>query len=222
MRGATSERLSRATATQEAILDSAERLFAEHGVAVVSNRQIGEDAGQGNNTVVGYHFGTKEGLLRAIVRRHQEQIERRRVAAIAEVRGATGARSWLDCFVRPSAEHLDSLPQPSWYARFSAQLLADPRLRQLLEEESWRAPTLHEVLAEIDRTAPRMPAEIRAERHEHMRLLLVHGFASRERSLALGEPTPRADWQGAADGLVDALTAIWTASWTAPAPRPLS
>ncbi|WP_272459542.1 TetR/AcrR family transcriptional regulator [Polyangium jinanense] len=44
--------------TREVILAAAERLFAEHGVAAVSNRQVSEAAGQGNNFAVGYHFGT--------------------------------------------------------------------------------------------------------------------------------------------------------------------
>ena len=39
----------RASSTREAILTAAERLFAEHGVYAVSNRQVSEAAGQGNN-----------------------------------------------------------------------------------------------------------------------------------------------------------------------------
>ncbi|MEE2045897.1 helix-turn-helix domain-containing protein, partial [Nocardiopsis tropica] len=62
-------RSERVAATRETILSAAERLFAEHGMAGVSNRQIGQEAGQGNNTAVTYHFGSKEGLVRAIVRR---------------------------------------------------------------------------------------------------------------------------------------------------------
>ena len=44
---------------RQVIIETAERLFAEHGVFAVSNRQIAEAAGQGNTAVVGYHFGTK-------------------------------------------------------------------------------------------------------------------------------------------------------------------
>ena len=60
-------RQAHATDTRELILTTAERLFAEHGVAV-SNRQISEAAGQANNFAVGYHFGTKTDLVLAIVR----------------------------------------------------------------------------------------------------------------------------------------------------------
>jgi AcrR family transcriptional regulator len=50
----------------------------------VSNRQISEAAGQGNNTAVGYHFGTKTDLIRAILRRHREPVEARRKELYAE------------------------------------------------------------------------------------------------------------------------------------------
>jgi len=47
-----SSRTDRASLTREAILIAAERLFAEHGVFAVSNRQVSEAAGQGNNAAV--------------------------------------------------------------------------------------------------------------------------------------------------------------------------
>src|ERR1700731_3788810 len=59
-------RTERASSTQEAILVAAERLYAEHGMFAVSNRQVSEAAGQGNNAAVGYHFGTKACLVRAL------------------------------------------------------------------------------------------------------------------------------------------------------------
>ena len=65
-----SSRTDRASLTREAILTAAERLFAEHGVFAVSNRQVSEAAGQGNNAAVGYHFGTKTDLVRAIEHKH--------------------------------------------------------------------------------------------------------------------------------------------------------
>src|SRR3954447_16934904 len=97
---------ARASATRESILVTAERLFAEHGVFAVSNRQISEAAGQGNNAAVNYHFGTKTDLVRAIVRRHAEDTERIRSRMVAEAAGSTSLRDWVACLVRPNAEHL--------------------------------------------------------------------------------------------------------------------
>ena len=54
---ARTTRADRAGVSRELILTAAERLFAEYGVLAVSNRQVGEAAGQGNNAAVGYHFG---------------------------------------------------------------------------------------------------------------------------------------------------------------------
>ena len=53
-----------ATALQ--LLLAAERLFAEHGLAGISLRQISIEAGSSNNSAIQYHFGSKDDLLRAI------------------------------------------------------------------------------------------------------------------------------------------------------------
>ena len=42
-------------------------LFAERGVDGVTLRQIADAAGQKNHATVGYHFGSKEALVRAVV-----------------------------------------------------------------------------------------------------------------------------------------------------------
>src|SRR5882762_8335795 len=116
-------------ATREALLDAAERLFAEHGVHAVANRQISLAAGQGNNAAVNYHFGTKAELVRAVSRRHAEQIEVDRVRMMDAIGDSTELRDWVACAVRPVTEHLEDLGTPSWYARFIAQVTSDPALR---------------------------------------------------------------------------------------------
>src|ERR1700712_1468310 len=87
------------SATREALLEAAERLFAEHGVHAVANRQISEAAGQGNNAAVSYHFGTKADLIRAIAREHAEQIERSRERMLADIRDSTDLGDWTACLV---------------------------------------------------------------------------------------------------------------------------
>lgn len=52
--------------SRELLLRTAERLFAEHGIAAVSLRQINREAGQRNHSAVHYHFGDKMGLLQAL------------------------------------------------------------------------------------------------------------------------------------------------------------
>jgi AcrR family transcriptional regulator len=207
-------REERVSATREAILVTAERLFAEHGVYAVSNRQISEAAGQGNTAAVGYHFGTKADLVRAIVRRRSLPVERLRARMVAQVTGSADVRDWVACLVRPTTEYLAQLGNPTWFARFGAQLMTDPALREIMIEESLASSSLIETLDGLNRCLPALPAEVRVERGDMARQLMVHVSAERERALAEGTPTPRATWHDAATGLVDAIIGLWLAPVT--------
>ncbi|WP_425465208.1 TetR/AcrR family transcriptional regulator [Nonomuraea diastatica] len=211
---ARTPRAGRASATREQILVAAERLFAEHGVFAVSNRQVSEAAGQGNNAAVGYHFGTKADLVRAIARKHAEHTERIRERMVAEVGDSAEVRDWVACLVRPTAEHLASLGSPTWFARFGAQVMTDPTLRAIMVEESLTSPSLQQIIDGLDRCLPALPAEVRAERNDMARQLMVHMCAERERALAEGVPTPRASWHDTATGLIDAIVGLWQAPVT--------
>jgi AcrR family transcriptional regulator len=69
--------------TRERIISAAERLFAENGVDAVSLRQI-MMAARVNTALISYHFGTREGLLRAIFRRRVEPFNCTRLAMLEE------------------------------------------------------------------------------------------------------------------------------------------
>jgi len=202
----------RAQATRERILVAAERLYAEHGVLAVSHRQISEAAGQGNNTAVGYHFGTRTELVRAIVRRHTEPIERLRCRRLD--RDHADLRDWLGCLVHPTTEHLAELGAPTWFARFAAQVMTEPSLRDVIIEETLTSPSLARTVAGISRCLPGLPADVRAERNDFTRLVLMHGLAERERALAGGAGTPRDGWRDTAAALTDVLAGLWLAPVT--------
>ncbi|MFC0541393.1 TetR/AcrR family transcriptional regulator [Kutzneria chonburiensis] len=201
----------RAQATREAILAAAERLFAEYGVIAVSNRQISEAAGQGNNTAVGYHFGTKADLVRAIVRRHMAEMERLRAVMVDEAVDSIDLRVWVACLVRPSTAHLEALGSPTWYARFAAQVMTDPDLHGVMVDEALASPSLQAVLDGINRCLPDLPKPVRAERDDMARHLIVQMTAERERALAENRPTPRSSWHDAATGLIDAIVGLMRA-----------
>lgn len=206
----------RARTTRELILRTAERLFAEQGVYAVSNRQIGEAAAQGNTAVVGYHFGTKTDLVRAITRKHMCRIDQLRTRHVAQVASSGDIRDWVACIVCPVAEHLAALDSPACFARFGAQVLTSPALREIMADEAFRAPSLIQALDGLNRCLPDLPAEVRAERNDMVHQLLIHGFAERERALTHGTPTPRDTWCDAASGLIDAITGLWLAPVTPP------
>jgi AcrR family transcriptional regulator len=210
-----STRTDRASLTREAILTAAERLFAEHGVFAVSNRQVSEAAGQGNNAAVGYHFGTKTDLVRAIEHKHAipvEKLREERVAAIADNAGEL--RDWAECLVLPLTDHLTALGSPTWYARFAAQVMADPAYQKTVTRDALTLPALVTVLEGINRCLPDLPGNVRVERNIMARNLLMHTCAEYERALAEGASLPLTSWRTAAPGLVDAIVGLWLAPVT--------
>ncbi|MFC3996014.1 TetR/AcrR family transcriptional regulator [Nocardiopsis sediminis] len=212
---ARSARAERAEETREQIMSAAERLFADHGVRAVSNRQVSEAAGQGNNFAVGYHFGGKEDLVRAIARKHSQHSERRRRAMVAALGGGSDdVRDWVACLVRPVTGHLAELGSPTWFARFAAQAMADPSFAPIMVDEALTSPALQEIVDGIDRCLPALPAEVRTERDEMAGSLIITTCARRERALANGTPTHRSTWDDAATGLIDAIAGLWQAPVT--------
>ncbi len=208
-------RTDRASLTREAILTAAERLFAEHGVFAVSNRQVSEAAGQGNNAAVGYHFGTKTDLVRAIEHKHAVPVEKLREERVAAMAGKdAGLRDWVECLVLPLTDHLTALGNPTWYARFAAQVMADPAYQQTVTRD---ALTLRpDCRAGGHQSLLARPARPRAVERNIMggRNLLIHTCAEYERALAEGTPLPLTNWRTAASGLVDALVGLWLAPVT--------
>jgi len=61
--------------TRERLLRAGERLFAEHGIHQVRLREINALAGQRNSSALHYHFGSREGLVEAILSRHQTAMD---------------------------------------------------------------------------------------------------------------------------------------------------
>ncbi len=209
-----SVRSDRAVGTREAILTAAERLYAEHGVFAVSNRQVSEAAGQGNNAAVGYHFGTKTDLVRAIERKHREPVEELREQMVARAEGSTDMRDWVACLVRPLTDHLTELGNPTWYARFAAQVMADPAYHHIVVKDALSSRSLVRVIDGINSCLPDLPAEVRMERNIMARNLLMHSCAERERALAKGAAVARGTWSAAACGLIDAIVGMWLAPVT--------
>ena len=68
--------------TAKHILDVSEKLFAKHGLESVSARDIATASGQRNISAVSYHFGTREGLLGALLSRRMNVLNQRREARL--------------------------------------------------------------------------------------------------------------------------------------------
>ncbi|KQU44266.1 TetR family transcriptional regulator [Rhodococcus sp. Leaf278] len=193
--------------TRDVILLAAERLFAERGVLAVSNRQVSEGAGQRNSSAVGYHFGTKDDLVLAIVEKHARLIEEHRIRMLANIEGSTDLRDWVSCLVLPYIEHLASIGESSSYARFSAQVMTDPTLRGLIYETALESPALRRILEGVLSCVGDLPESVRRTRGDMVRQLMVHMSAERERNNPDG-------WTDFGTDLVDAMVGLWSAPVT--------
>ena len=67
--------------TKDRILYAAEELFAQHGFASTSLRQVTSRADV-NIAAVNYHFGSKENLVNEVFRRRMDDMSRERLAAL--------------------------------------------------------------------------------------------------------------------------------------------
>lgn len=205
-------RREQAEATRGSLLRTAERLFAEHGLARVSNRRIVEAAGQANNSALSYHVGTRTDLLRAITRTHAEPIAHRTRELVELARGSTRPRDHVASLVLPYTEHLAELGNPSWYARFTAQVHTDPGATAGLHDDPLLATFLEEGDAAVWAHVPDLPAAEAALRRQTARLAVIHTCAEQERTAA-DTDTP-ADWPLVGAALTDAVTGLLLAPRT--------
>ncbi len=96
--------------TKTRLLDTAERLFARHGIEATSLRIITREAGV-NLAAVNYHFQSKEALLDAVIARRLEPVNERRFAMLDACEKAAGngplpPGEVLDALLRPVLEML--------------------------------------------------------------------------------------------------------------------
>jgi AcrR family transcriptional regulator len=115
------------------MIDAAEGLVAERGLRNVSLREVQATAGQRNKSAAQYHFGSLHGLIEAVVLARMAPIDARRVRLLAELDAAGrghGVRALVEAVIGPFAEATLGRPG-SRYARFLAQVMADPGMSGL-------------------------------------------------------------------------------------------
>jgi AcrR family transcriptional regulator len=133
--------ISSPTDTKIDLLEAAERLFAEHGIARSSLRAITREAGA-NVASVNYHFGSKEGLVKAVLARRLEPLNRERLArldrCLESAKGDPDLECVLQALVGPALQMMrDGEPGHKSFAQIMGRAIADPeeRVRTILLDE---------------------------------------------------------------------------------------
>jgi AcrR family transcriptional regulator len=172
--------------TREALVLTAERLFALHGIDGVPIRQILLAAGVANKSAVQYHFESKDGLVRAILDHRAPYLtERRRL--LWEQAPANDLRAAIEAQFLPVAElaELDG----SYYLTFVEQL--DLRREHADHPFDQLPPTIRARYRDdeerIGALLPHVPEAVRTRRHLQASALNLHLCAARERAHRRGE-----------------------------------
>lgn len=168
------------TATKELLLREAERLFARRGLYRVTLREITDAAGQRNVSAVNYHFGSREGLLQAILVRHGDPTDVARGVLRDRVGSEPETRDLVAALVVPYAAHL-ATPSGRDYVRIVAQLSGG--------FTDWRTPAagtgpeLRDILSTLERRQPDLPGAVRRERVVELIMLMTAATSQRARLL---------------------------------------
>jgi AcrR family transcriptional regulator len=208
-----------ATDTKERILDAAERLFAAHGFAGTSLRAVTKEAGV-NLAAIHYHFGTKEDLLRAVLRRIVIPVNRERLKMLEQVEAAAGSdppslEGALEAFIAPDLRLIRDLGERGVIiTRFLGRSYTEPtEMVQALSREHYEELG-QRFMEAIARALPEVP---RAELYFRFKLVVgVLTYILADTDPAGGYAEEISD----VDGTVRRLVAFLAAGLRAPVPAP--
>jgi AcrR family transcriptional regulator len=215
-RPASSKRsTSQGERTREQLLDAAERLMAERGVTTASLREIRLVAGQRNTSAMQFHFGGREGLVRALVDRHlprQAVLQQALYDSMVRDGRDDDVRSLVEVLIRPGAEYLEQGPGARAWVRICAELAAHPEreIGDFLDNIPAAAVVCLDRL--FRRLSEQMPKRVANERLMIVSQSALHACADRARLEDAAEPgRPTLPLDEFIDDLVDMAHGALTA-----------
>jgi AcrR family transcriptional regulator len=184
--------------TRERLLDAAEELFALHGIQGTSLRALTRRA-EVNLAAVHYHFGSKDGLLDAVVGRRAETLNAQRQQDLDRLMTLAGdagpeAECVLEAYFRPVIEHLAELEtqgRQATMARLLSRIEAEPPdvLGALIRHHFGEISARY--LEALQAALPHLPPEQVALRFRFAGALLTQLFSGNlELDVIPGHPPP--------------------------------
>jgi len=204
------------TDTKTALLDAAERLFANEGIAESSVRAITAQAGT-NLASVNYHFGSKEGLVRAVFARRIGPLNRQRLDSLescfSDSDGAIDLRCLLLAFVEPAVTMMMSQDAGvREFVKLLGRVLSEPsgELRSTVFEEFREVG--ERFTREIARLLPGTPQEEIVWRFHFMIGSMAHTVAAQQ---SLSHQLECLHLQDEADArtITDRLVSFFLSGW---------
>ena len=169
---------------ENALILAAERLFAEGGIEGVSLRQINQAANQKNISAAHYHFGSREGLVQAVLAYRLPELDRRRGKLLRRSVEAKDVRFYLEAFIAPLADELAPREEGNHYLRFIQQYEKYRGDYQFVRRIS---PWGVEIYAGLEKLLYYIPEQIRRQRIGYLINMIHSVLATAEGRLAKGE-----------------------------------
>jgi AcrR family transcriptional regulator len=175
----------KSAATRAKLITVAERLFAEKGVEGVSLAEINRVARQRHSNACHYHFGSKDGLIQAILDKHVPGISANRDAMFdaMEVAGNADIGQIVRAFVRPAAAKLFDPNGGKDFIRLNAQLVARHTMASRGIASPYSLPETGRLTRTLKAamTARRLPTRLAEGRLLMAAIMLFHGLADYSR-----------------------------------------
>ncbi|MCW2815622.1 MAG: transcriptional regulator, TetR family [Nocardioides sp.] len=205
---------STADETRRRLVVAATFGFAEHGVHAASLLEITRQAGQRNRGAVHYHFGSRTGMLVAVLEQHVELLSsrERELLAIARAQPATDLPSAVEALVRPAVELAEMGGEGRAYLMILAQLVEenpetmDPEVVGALERLGG-----YDAYALLEERVPPMPDELRAERLSLVTSFILRAIADRGRAGELASARRQLELEPFAANLVAMVVGMLSA-----------
>jgi AcrR family transcriptional regulator len=182
------ERARSPDATRAQLVRAGEQLFAERGIHQVRLREINALAGQKNRSALHYHFGTRQGLVEAILSSHQTAMDAEVGPALDALvaRGDPTVRDVVAVWVQALSGQLRERSGRD-FLRIVPQVLdmVNPIVRR---GATVRASTQSgRTFALLDQCMAELPTPVRRERLVAYSLILTALFADRAALVESGD-----------------------------------
>ncbi|MFE6159710.1 TetR family transcriptional regulator [Streptomyces sp. NPDC056486] len=197
--------------TREKLIRAGEEVFAAQGVHGAQLRDIVRLAGQSNPSAVQYHFGSRSGLLDAVMAERQTRTEKVLTAELS--RAPDGLRGLLCALVAAEATELRT-ERGRRCLRISAQLSHESGVRTRTPHPTIDGTVYWDLIGRVEDCLTALPEPLRLERLDLALSLVGAAMADRARQYLAGTTPLTGEDLFLAD-LVETTTALLRA----PAPR---
>jgi len=174
------EALSPSDHSKQRLMMAAIKLFAEQGIDGVSLRMINREAGAKNNSALHYHFGSKLGLVEAVVAFIQGWFEEAREEALSGVEAEgeeLAVRDILEAFIEPYLQLVENEPWGYHAVRFLARMEMEggPDIHATLNLFATKSMTRFKKL--LSKALPEMPRKLLMQRWNFCITSIISGIA---------------------------------------------